>query len=84
MAYLITETPFVQEGEPIGTDDVVRTIVNLGCPKIDEADARRLAAHFKERQEQGLDPLASECRELAAPLMQAMVDAGLAEDGGSP
>mgnify|MGYP002624285100 CR=1 FL=1 len=78
MAYLITETPFVQEGEHTGTDDIVRTIVNLGCPKVDEADARRLATHYKERKEQGLEPLAAECRELAAPLMQAMVDAGLA------
>lgn len=81
MAYLITETPFVQEGEHTGTDDIVRTIVNLGCPKVDEADARRLATHYKERKEQGLDPLAAECRELAAPLMQAMVDAGLADAG---
>jgi hypothetical protein len=81
MAYLITETPFVQEGEHTGTDDIVRTIVNLGCPKVDEADARRLALHYKERKEQGLEPLASECRELAAPLMQAMVDAGLADAG---
>lgn len=79
MAYLITETPFVQEGEHTGTDDIVRTIVNLGCPKVDEADARRLATHYKERKEQGLDPLAAECRELAAPLMQAMVNAGLAD-----
>ena len=81
MAYLITETPFVQEGEHTGTDDIVRTIVNLGCPKVDEADARRLATHYKERKEQGLEPLAAECRELAAPLMQAMVDAGLADAG---
>jgi len=81
MAYLITETPFVHEGEHTGTDDIVRTIVNLGCPKIDEGDARRLATHYKERKEQGLEPLAAECRELAAPLMQAMVDAGLADAG---
>jgi len=81
MAYLITETPFVQEGEHTGTDDIVRTIVNLGCPKLDEQDARRLATHYKERKEQGLEPLAAECRELAAPLMQAMVDAGLADAG---
>ena len=80
MAYVTTETPFVQEGQFTGSDDVTRTVVNLGCPKVDEADARRLAAHFKERQEQGLDPLASECRELAVPLMRALVDAGLAED----
>lgn len=81
MAYLTTETPFVQEGQFTGSDDVTRTIVNLGCPKLDEADARRLATHYKERKEQGLEPLASECRELAAPLMQAMVDAGLADAG---
>ena len=84
MAYVSTELPFIQEGEHTGPDGVPRTIVNLGCPKIDQADARRLAAHYKERQDQGLDPLASECRELAVPLMRALVDAGLAEDGGSP
>jgi len=81
MAYVTTETPFVQEGQFTGEDDVTRTLVNLGCPKLDEADARRLATHYKERKEQGLDPLAAECRELAAPLMQAMVDAGLADAG---
>jgi hypothetical protein len=80
MAYVTTETPFVQEGEFTGGDGVSRSIVNLGCPKLDEQDARRLATHYKERQEQGLEPLAAECREIAAPLMQAMVDAGLAED----
>ncbi|MGA0417263.1 MAG: hypothetical protein ACO3O1_06440 [Ilumatobacteraceae bacterium] len=81
MAYVTTETPFVQEGEFTGGDGVTRSIVNLGCPKIDEGDARRLAIHYKERKEQGLEPLAAECRELAAPLMQAMVDAGLADAG---
>jgi len=81
MAYVTTEAPFVQEGQFTGSDDVTRTVVNLGCPKVDEADARRLALHYKERKEQGLEPLASECRELAAPLMQAMVDAGLADAG---
>lgn len=81
MAYVTTETPFVQEGQFTGSDDVTRTVVNLGCPKVDEADARRLALHYKERKEQGLEPLAAECRELAAPLMQAMVDAGLADAG---
>lgn len=79
MAYVTTEAPFVQQGQFTGSDDVTRTLVNLGCPKVDEADARRLAVHYKERREQGLEPLAAECRELAAPLMQAMVDAGLAD-----
>lgn len=81
MAYISTETPFVQEGEHTGADNVTRTVVNLGCPRIDEADARRLATHYRDRKEQGLDPLASECREIAAPLMQAMVAAGLADGG---
>ena len=81
MAYVTTEAPFIQEGDYTGPDDVSRTLVNLGCPRIDEQDARRLATHYRDRKEQGLEPLAAECREIAAPLMAALVAAGLADGG---
>ncbi len=78
MAYVEAGTPFTMEGEHVGPDGVERTVVNLARVVVDIEDVRRLAQHFKERDDQGLPPLAAECRELAAPLMQAMVDAGYA------
>lgn len=79
MAHVEAGTPFTQEGEHTGGDGVERTVVNLARVVVDIGDVRRLAQHFKERADQGLPPLAAECRELAAPLMQAMVDAGYAD-----
>lgn len=76
MAYVQTHTPFTQEGEHTGPDNVPRTVVNLGGVRIDEADARRLAQHFHERDEDGSLPLAAQCRELAIPIMEALVAAG--------
>lgn len=78
MAHVEAGTPFTMEGEHVAADGVERTVVNLARVVVDIEDVRRLAQHFKERDDQGLPPLASECRELAAPLMQAMVDAGYA------
>lgn len=82
MAYVEAELPFTQEGENIGSDGIERTVVNLARVLVDLPDVRRLAAHYKERTDAGLLPLASECRELAAPLMKAMMDAGYAEGSG--
>lgn len=80
-AFVNVDAVLEQQGEFVGSDGVERTVVVVGKVAIDRDDAVRLAKHFRDRQEQGLDPLASECRELAAPLMQALVDAGLANAG---
>ena len=53
----------------------------VGKIVIDETDARRLATHYKDRTDAGALPLADESRELAVPIMQALVDAGLADAG---
>ena len=76
MAYVQTHTPFTQEGEHVGPDGVSRTVVNLSKAVVDIEDARRLARHFAEQAAQGLPPLVDECREVAVPIMQALVDAG--------
>ena len=59
-------------------EDADRSILALRGVIIDESDARRLAAHYAAQRELGRDPLAAECRELAGPIMQALVDAGFA------
>jgi len=58
-----------------------RTVLALRGVLIDESDARRLAAHYAAQRELGRDPLAAECRELAGPIMQALVDADFASSG---
>ena len=84
MAFVSVDIVFEPEGQLTGDDGVPRTVVTAGKVRIDRDDAVRLATHFKQRDEAGSPPLADESRELAVPLMRALVDAGLAEDGGAP
>jgi|DEB0MinimDraft_6_1074348.scaffolds.fasta_scaffold141241_2 hypothetical protein len=44
--------------------------------QLDQATADRLAAHYAARVAAGSDPLAAESREIAAPVMAALVAAG--------
>jgi hypothetical protein len=80
-AYVHVDVVLEQEGEFVGSDGVERAVVLVGKIVIDETDARRLASHYKDRTDAGALPLADESRELAVPIMQALVDAGLADAG---
>jgi len=84
MAFVHVDVVLAQEGEYTGSDDIPRTVVLVGKVVIDRGDAVRLATHFKQRDDAGSPPLADESRELAVPLMQALVDAGLANPLGLP
>lgn len=76
MAYLKTKIPYNQEGEFSDSEGNSRSVVVLGRTVIDKDDACRIAKHFFDRQESGSLPYAAECREIAIPIMQALVDAG--------
>lgn len=80
MAFVHVDVILEQEGQFTGDDGVPRTVVIAGKVVIDRTDAARLATHYKERTDAGLQPYADESRELAVPIMQALVDAGLAEE----
>jgi hypothetical protein len=81
MAFVHVDVILEQQGEYTGSDEVPRTVVFAGKVVIDRTDAVRLATHYKERTDAGALPLADESRELAVPLMQALVAAGLANAG---
>lgn len=81
MAFVSVDIVFQPEGQMTGDDGVPRTVVTAGKVRIDRADAVRLAEHYKTRTDAGSLPLADESRELAVPLMQALVAAGLADGG---
>lgn len=80
-AFVQIDVVLEQPGDFVGPDGVERTVVMVGKVRIDETDARRLATHYKDRTEAGGQPYADESRELAVPLMQALVAAGLADAG---
>lgn len=80
-AFVQIDVVLEQAGEFVGSDGVDRTVVHVGKVRIDRDDAVRLATHYKERDDAGSLPLADESRELAVPLMQALVAAGLADAG---
>jgi hypothetical protein len=81
MAFVYVDVILEQQGEYTGSDEVPRTVVLAGKVVIDRTDAVRLANHYKDRTDAGSLPLADESRELAVPLMQALVAAGLADAG---
>jgi hypothetical protein len=84
MAFVSVDIVFEPEGQLTGDDGIPRTVVTAGKVRIDRADAVRLATHYKERHDAGSLPLADESRELAIPLMEALVNAGLANPLGLP
>lgn len=81
MAFVDVDIVFLPEGQMTGGDGVPRTVVTAGKVRIDRADAVRLAEHYKARTEAGGQPYSNESRELAVPLMKALVAAGLADGG---
>ena len=77
--YVDVDTVRLCEGHLIGADGVERRVYRFeGLLDADQAD--RLAGHYAARTAASRDPMAAECREIAAPIMAALGAAGCGVD----
>lgn len=75
MIRALNVTAYTGEDEAARRVDRVSVVVDMPA-----TDAERLAAHYRERTEAGLDILADEAKEAARPILAALAAAGF---GGS-
>lgn len=77
--YVAIDTVRLCEGHTVGADGVERRVYRVELvADADQCD--RLAGHYAARTDAGRDPMAAECRELASPIMAALVAGGCGVD----
>ena len=77
--YVDIDTVRLCEGHTVGADGVERRVYRVELV-IDADQCDRLAGHYAARTDAGRDPMAGECRELASPIMAALVASGCGVD----
>lgn len=73
---ITAEHQFEQDEIPAGDNSTAPSAYVTVQVKVPRADADRLAQHRADRLAQSLDVLADEAKELARPIMDALVAAG--------